>query len=266
MLCWSGGAPPRGERSKRADMTGQRGPRQAVARPASTIAIAPATAAARQGAPAMITRPGPAMTISCTAPPEGAPVVVEPPSGPASALARAAARIAEVCRLDSTAAAVPAPSMASRTPTARLTTDLVAITAARQASAASASALASGTSPCPVTAMSWAGSGRGAVKTACAQAWRAASTTSPAPAAPVSSTSTNSRRPAVTWAVTGAVAWAVIESLLFQQHVRVEAGPVAGVAGRADLIHLDHQGIAVAVQRHRLDPLVVPGGVALDPV
>ena len=57
----------------------------------------------------------------------------------------------------------------SRTPTARLSTDLVAITAARQASAASASALASGTSCCPVTAMSWAGSGRGGVKTACAR-------------------------------------------------------------------------------------------------
>ena len=46
---------PRGraaaDRSKRADMTGQREPRQAVARPARTIATAPATAAARQGAP-----------------------------------------------------------------------------------------------------------------------------------------------------------------------------------------------------------------------
>ena len=101
---------PRGrageERSKRADMTGQRGPNQAVATPASTIAIAPAMAAARQGAPAMITWPGPATTISCTAPPEGAPLVVEPPSGPDKALARAAARTAEVRRLARTAAAV----------------------------------------------------------------------------------------------------------------------------------------------------------------
>src|SRR6185437_3149534 len=117
---------PRGrageERSKRADMTGQRGPNQAVATPASTIATAPAMAAprqgapamaaARQGAPAMITWPGPATTISCTAPPEGAPLVVEPPSGPDKALARAAARTAEARRLARTAAAVAAPSTA----------------------------------------------------------------------------------------------------------------------------------------------------------
>ena len=98
--------------------------------------------------------------------------MVEPPSGPDKALARAAARTAEARRLARTAAAAAAPSTASRTPTARLSTDLVAITAARQASAASASALASGTSCCPVTAMSCAGSGRGGVKMACAQAWR----------------------------------------------------------------------------------------------
>src|SRR5580704_16724277 len=228
-------------------MTGQRGPRQAVVTPTSTIAIAPAMAAARQGAPARITRPGPATTISCTAPPEGAPLVVEPPSGPDKALARAAARTAEARRLARTAAAVAAPSTASRTPTARLSTDLVAITAARQASAASASALASGTSCCPVTAMSWAGSGRGGVKTACAHAWRTASTTRPAPTAPASSTRPNSLR-------------------IFQQHIRVEAGPVAGVAGGADLVDLDDQGVAVAVQRDRLNPLVVPGRVSLDPV
>src|ERR1700704_7088717 len=93
------------ERSKRADMTGQRGPRQAVAAPASTIATAPTMAAARQGAPAMIARPGPATTISCTAPPEGEPLVVEPPSGPDKALARAAARTAEARQPTRTAAA-----------------------------------------------------------------------------------------------------------------------------------------------------------------
>ena len=47
----SGGATPRAPPWKRADMTGQRGPRHAVARPTSTIATAPARAAARQGAP-----------------------------------------------------------------------------------------------------------------------------------------------------------------------------------------------------------------------
>src|SRR6266702_2968698 len=234
------------DRSYRADMTGQRGPRQAVASPASTIAAAPARAAARQGAPARIARPGPAMTISWTAPPEDAPLVVEPPSGP-TALARAAASTAWARSPARTAAAAPAPSTASRTPAARLSADLVAITAARQASAASASAPASGTSCCPVTVMSCAGSGLGGVKTACAQAWRTASTTSPAPAAPASSTSVNSLR-------------------ILEQHVNVEAGPVAGVAGGADLVDLDHQGVSVAVKRDGLDPLAVPGGVALHPV
>src|SRR5256884_10009646 len=79
-------------RSRRADMTGQRGPRQAGAAPASPIATAPAMAAARQGAPAMIARPGPAPTFSCTAPQEGEPIAVQPPRGPARGLGRAAAR------------------------------------------------------------------------------------------------------------------------------------------------------------------------------
>src|SRR4029079_12472191 len=79
--------------------------------------------------------------------------------------------------------------------------------------------------------------------------WSERPTTTPSPpqSAPASSTRPNSLR-------------------ILQQHIRVEAGPVAAVASRADLIHLDHQGVAVAVQRHRLNPLVVPGRVALDPV
>src|SRR6185437_403576 len=234
-------------RSNRTPIAGQRGPRQAVARPASTIAAAPASTAARQGAPARITRPGPAMTTACTAPPPDEPPVVEPPSGPSRALARAAASTADVRTAAAAATAAPAPSTAIRTPKARLITDLVAITAARQASAASPSAPASGTSCWPVTEMSWTGSGLGGVKTARAHAWRRASTTRPAPAAPASSTRVNSLR-------------------IFQQHVRVEAGPVAGVAGPVDLVDLYHEGVAVAVERHRLDPLVVPRRVALHPV
>src|SRR5580693_2793285 len=228
-------------------MTGQRGPRHTVARPASAIATAPATATARQGAPARMTRPGPAMTISCTAPPGDAPLVVDPPRGPSRALARAAASTVAVRTPTDAVTAAPAPRTASSAPTARLVTDLVAITAARQASAASASAPASGTSCCPVTEMCCAGSGRGGVKMASAHAWRTASTINPAPAAPASSTSVNSLR-------------------ILEQHVGVEAGPVAGVAGLADLVHPDHQGVAVAVERHRLHPLVVPGGIALHPV
>jgi hypothetical protein len=81
-----------------------------------------------------------------------------------------------------------------RVPATRRASDRVAITAAKQASPARASALASGTSCWPVTEISCAGSGCGGVKTACAHACRTANTTSPAPAAPSSSTSPNSLR------------------------------------------------------------------------
>src|SRR5580704_10252735 len=256
-----GDAPPGRVRSKREDMTGHRGPRQTVARPASRITTAPATAAARQGAPAKTARPAPEMTIPCTAPPVDAPLVVDPPRGPSRVLARAAASTAAACAPADAATAAPAPRTASRAPTARLATDLVAITAARQASAASASALASGTSCCPLTEMSCAGSGRGGVKMAWAQAWRTASTTSPAPTAPASSTSTNSLR---------FIGISGRHRGCFPGHRRkhgsVETGPVASVAGGADLVDLDHEGVAVAVERYRLHPLVVPGRVALDPV
>src|SRR6185436_13301558 len=51
-----------------------------------------------------------------------------------------------------------------------------------------------------------------------------------------------------------------------QQQVGVEAGAVAGVAGHSLLVDLDEQGVAVAVEPDLLDPLAVPGGLALDPV
>ena len=51
-----------------------------------------------------------------------------------------------------------------------------------------------------------------------------------------------------------------------RDQVGVEAGAVAGVAGRALLVDLDQQGVAVAVEPDLLDPLPVAGGLALDPV
>ena len=48
--------------------------------------------------------------------------------------------------------------------------------------------------------------------------------------------------------------------------VGVEAGAVAGVAGRADLVDAHEQGVAVAVERDRAHVLDVAGGVALAPV
>src|SRR5919112_1599058 len=46
----------------------------------------------------------------------------------------------------------------------------------------------------------------------------------------------------------------------------VEAGALAGVAGRALLVDEDQQRVAVAVQPDVADPLAVTGGLALDPV
>src|SRR6266568_3869383 len=51
-----------------------------------------------------------------------------------------------------------------------------------------------------------------------------------------------------------------------QQHVRVETGAVAGVAGPAGLVDLDQDGVAVAVQRDGLHELDMTGHLALDPV
>src|ERR1700730_7458025 len=251
-------------------MTGQRGARQTVARPARMIMTAPRTATARQGAPAMTTWPeDPAMTTACAALPGEVPLVVDPPRAPPAALALAAESTAEAPTPVVAGAAAPAPRTASKAPNARLATALVAITAARQASAAIASALASGTSSWPVTEKSWGGSGRGPVKTACAHGCRTASTISPAPAALSSSTSTNSLR------ITGisdhrSVHRSVHGLGRFARHrlegARVEARAVASVAGRTDLVDLDHQGIAVAIQCHRFHPLLMPGRVALHPV
>ncbi len=138
------------------------------------------------------------MTTAWLASPGEAPLVVDPPTAPLEALALAAASTAGARTPAATAAAAPVPSTASRTPAARLRPDLVAITAARHASAASARALASGTSAWPVTEKDCAGSGCGATKTACAQVCRAASSTSPDPAAPSNSTSGNCLRVAAT--------------------------------------------------------------------
>src|SRR6202042_2774406 len=51
-----------------------------------------------------------------------------------------------------------------------------------------------------------------------------------------------------------------------REHVGVETGPVAGVAGGPGLVHLDQHHVAVAVERDRLHPLGVARGLTLDPV
>ena len=203
--CWPSrrrARPRRGPgRSNRADMTGQRGPRQAVARPARTIATAPATAAARQGAPAMIDPARP-----------GDDDLVHRAAGGRAARRRAAQRAGqgtgprrgEDGRRSAgwPARRPPCPRRArpaGRRRRAWPPTWWRSPPPGRPARPAPARWPA-GRAACPVTGMSWAGSGRGGVKTACAQAWRAASTTSPAPTAPASSTRTNSLRPVVTGA------------------------------------------------------------------
>src|ERR1700733_13230186 len=101
-------------------MTGQRGPRQAVARPARTIAAAPAIAAACQGAPVSRAWPGePAMTMACDAPPGEVPPVVDPPSAPAEAPAGAGPGTLEPRPPAPAPPAAPAPRTASRPPAPR---------------------------------------------------------------------------------------------------------------------------------------------------
>src|SRR5215471_1902800 len=126
-------------RSNRADMTGQRGPRHMVARPARTTATAPQTAASCQGRPVMTACPAdPAMTNACEAPPGDVPPVVDPPSAPEAAPAWAVASTPEADTPAAAATAAPAPRQAIRAPATRRAVDLVAITAARQASPARA--------------------------------------------------------------------------------------------------------------------------------
>src|SRR6476619_2176461 len=72
------------------------------------------------------------------------------------------------------------------------------------------------------------------------------------------------------------VAWVVVASVVAGSAIAppldrvelspLEAGPRAGVAGRADLVDAHEQGVAVAVECHGLHELGVPGGVALAPV
>ena len=50
------------------------------------------------------------------------------------------------------------------------------------------------------------------------------------------------------------------------QRIHVEAGVGAGVAGGPELLDLDQQGIAVAVERRPAHVLAVSAGVALAPV
>src|SRR6478672_11490703 len=51
-----------------------------------------------------------------------------------------------------------------------------------------------------------------------------------------------------------------------EQLVRIEAGVIAGVAGRAHLIDLEQHGVAVAVQPHGVHVLGVARCLALDPM
>src|SRR5580704_7023720 len=201
----------------------------AVTRPAAKIRSAPMITATCHGLPVMIACP--AAPLTTTAPlPEEPPLVVDPAvpdnaadSGEATWPAATDSTVAAVTVV-STAAPAPAPNSASSTPTARRTTPLVAITAIRPARAASASPPANGTRSLPDTLTTSAVSGFWGVKTACAHCARSASSTSPAPTAPVSSAYPYSRL------------GLVIDRRRSQpkdgvEHVSVEAGAVAGVAG-----------------------------------
>src|SRR5919107_2174124 len=76
--------------------------------------------------------------------------------------------------------------------------------------------------------------------------------------------------------VTGTIGWSsaanssrdgvVSPSRTGHLQLAVEAGALAGVAGRALLVDEEQQRVAVAVQPHVADPLAVPGGLPLHPV
>src|SRR5918998_1428918 len=68
------------------------------------------------------------------------------------------------------------------------------------------------------------------------------------------------------WAANSSRAGEVSPSRTDDLQLAVEAGPLAGVAGRALLVDEDQQGVTVAVQPDVADPLPVSGGLALDPV
>src|SRR3984957_10207240 len=156
------------------------------------------------------------MTMACDAPPGDWPPVVDPPSAPSAASAWAVASTLEARTPAPAAAAAPAPRTASRAPATRRAADRVAITAARQASAARAGALARGASCCPVRETPCAGSGGGGVKTACAQVCRTPSTTNAAPAAPSRSTSPNCLRIGGYWSLSSRSASKQVRSPVWQ--------------------------------------------------
>src|ERR1700733_3202096 len=223
----------------------------------------PMITAACHGVPDMIARP--VELLRPSAPLPDVPLVVDPAApdraadaGEATLPAATETTVAAVTVV-STAAPAPAPNNASSTPTARRATPLVAITAIRPARAASASASASGTRSVPDTPTTSAVSGFCGGKTACAHCARGASSISPAPPPPASSAYPYWRLGLVMGRRRSQPEHGV-------EHVGVEAGPVAGVAGGPDLVHLDQDGVAVAVERHRPDPLLVAGALALDPV
>src|SRR4051794_21671946 len=72
--------------------------------------------------------------------------------------------------------------------------------------------------------------------------------------------------PARSWAATSSRDGMVSPSRTGDLQLAVEAGALAGVAGRPLLVDEDQQRVAVAVQADVADPLAVPGGLALHPV
>src|SRR5258708_15596959 len=159
------------------------------------------------------------------------------------------------CRTaDQDAEVIPAPNRARSAPIAARVRPRVANRTARPASPAQPSAMAAPPSSCPVSDRV-----SGTIEfVACtvAHCRPAAEMTSAAPAAHSAAAVRSSRRRRLFGSFTD-------HSV---QYVGVPAGAVAGVAGRTHLVDLDQQGVAVAVERDGLDPLLVAGGVPLHPV
>src|SRR6266404_5682901 len=121
-------------------MTGQRGPRHAVATPAATTSSAPSSTATRHGVPVMMACPVDPTIVSRPVPlaPEPEPVIVDPTAPEDSADPGEPTWLAATLSTEAAVTAVPAataapiPNAASSAPATLRSTPRVAITAARQ--------------------------------------------------------------------------------------------------------------------------------------
>src|SRR6188472_1088373 len=169
-------------------------------------------------------------------------------------------RLTVACRAESSADARPTIAVATRptatsaptTASTRRTRPRVTSRTPQHARPARPSAAASGTCP-PVLSASV----EPALPSGAAQGLPPASAQIPVPATPARTAGPNQRRPSVT---------GTFLCLDVPDQAVVEAGAGPGVTGRPFLLHLEQDGVPVAVETDSAYPLAMTRGVALGPV